>query len=81
MFDVKLQDLNGNSKKVTSVSEIRTCAASSNYRTDFLIGEHGEAVSKYVDAQSLVYESNEHFAEVFYGTFLRTVPTRMVVCA
>lgn len=69
VFDVKLQDLNGNSKKVTSVSEIRTCAASSNYRTDFLIGEHGEAVSKYVDAQSLVYESNEHFAEVFYGTF------------
>lgn len=69
VFDVKLQNRNGNGEKMTPVSEIRTCAASSNYKTDFLIGEHGEAVSKYVDAQSLVYESNEHFAEVFYGTF------------
>lgn len=69
VFDVKLQNPDGNGKKMTQVSEIRTCAASSNYKTDFLIGEHGETVSKYVDAESLVYESNEHFAEVFYGTF------------
>ncbi len=69
VFDVKLRNNDNNDEKMTQVSEIRTCAASSNYRTDFLIGEHGEAVSKYVDAQSLVYESNEHFAEVFYGTF------------
>lgn len=66
VFDVKLY---GDSKKMTQMSGIRTCAASSNYRTDFIIGENGEAVSKCVDAQSLVYESNEHFAEVFYGTF------------
>lgn len=69
VFDVKLRNNDNNDEKVTQMSEIRTCAASSNYKTDFLIGEHGEAVSKYVDAQSLVYESNEHFAEVFYGTF------------
>ncbi|MBD5451036.1 MAG: hypothetical protein HDR25_00185, partial [Lachnospiraceae bacterium] len=69
VFDVKLQSNNGNNQKMTQVSEIRTCAASSNYRTDFVIGENGEAVSKCVDAESLVYESNEHFAEVFYGTF------------
>lgn len=66
VFEVRLYD---DGEKMTHVSEIRTCAASSNYRTDFLIGENGEAVSKCVDAQSLVYESNEHFAEVFYGTF------------
>lgn len=68
VFDVKLQN-NFDNKKTTQVSEIRTCAASSNYRTDFVISENGEPVSKYVDAKSLVYESNEHFAEVFYGTF------------
>ncbi len=48
---------------------VRTCAASSNYLTDFVVGKNGEAVTKCVDAESLVYESNEHFAEVFYGTF------------
>ena len=69
VFDVKLQNNNGNNQKMTQVSEVRTCAASSNYRTDFVISESGEPVSKCVDAESLVYESNEHFAEVFYGTF------------
>lgn len=66
VFDVKLQN---NDKNMTQVSEIRTCAAASNYKTDFIISENGESVSKCVDAKSLVYESNEHFAEVFYGTF------------
>ncbi len=63
VFDIKL------GKNMTPMSQIRTCAASSNYQTDFSIGENGEPVSKCVDAKSLVYESNEHFAEVFYGTF------------
>lgn len=58
-----------NIQKMTPVSEIRTCAAQSNYRTSFDIGRAGAAVTKTVDAGSLVYESNEHFAEVFYGTF------------
>lgn len=66
-FDVKLYK--NDMEKMTHMSEIRTCAASSNYKTDYLVGENGGAVSKCVDAKSLVYESNEHFAEVFYGTF------------
>lgn len=56
-------------QKMTPVSEIRTCAARSNYKTDFEIGKAGAEVTKIIDDKSLVYESNEHFAEVFYGTF------------
>lgn len=67
VFNVKLSKQDG--KKMTQVSEIRTCAASSNYKTDFVISQNGEALSVCADAKSLVYESNEHFAEVFYGTF------------
>ncbi len=48
---------------------VRTCAGRSNYKTDFCIGRDGAAVEKTVDAASLVAEANEHFAEVFYGTF------------
>lgn len=48
---------------------IRTIAASSNYKTDYLIGKEGNAVSKFVDADYLLSEANEHFSEVFYGTF------------
>lgn len=56
-------------EEMTPVSEIRTCVARSNYKTDFEIGKAGAAVTKIIDDKSLVYESNEHFAEVFYGTF------------
>ena len=47
----------------------RTCVASSNYKTDFVISEGGETVEKEITAQTLVNQGNEHFAEVFYGTF------------
>ncbi len=50
-------------------SSVRTCAASSNYKTNFLIGRNGTAVSRTVDASWLIQEANEHMAEVFYGTF------------
>ena len=53
----------------TPVSMIRTCVGSSNYKTDFLIAKNGTAVNKIVDAKYLVGEANEHYAEVFYGTF------------
>lgn len=66
VFDVKMYQ--NDAEKMTQMSEIRTCAAASNYKTDFIVGKNGESVSKCVDAKSLVYESNEHFAEVFYGT-------------
>lgn len=49
--------------------DIRTCVASSNYKTNFNISETGETVQKHIDADWLINEANEHFAEVFYGTF------------
>lgn len=48
---------------------VRTCVASSNYKTDFLVSENGEPVEKIITAEALLNEGNEHFAEVFYGTF------------
>ncbi len=51
------------------VSGIRTCAGSSNYKTDFFVGRDGTAVNRAVDSKWLIREANEHFAEVFYGTF------------
>ncbi len=82
VFDVKLNDRADEGENMTQVSEMRTCAASSNYKTDFIISDCGEAVSMCVDAKSLVYESNEHFAEVFYGTFFADcTDARGGVCA
>ncbi len=48
---------------------VRTCAGSSNYKTDFYLGRDGAAVSRVVDSKWLVREANEHFGEVLYGTF------------
>ncbi len=56
-------------EKMTPVSQTRTCVASSNYKTNFEIGANGAGLYRAVDAQDLVNEANEHFAEVFYGTF------------
>ncbi len=55
---------------------VRTCVGRSNYKTNFLIGKDGEAVELVIDANSLIQEANEHYAEVFYGTFFadRTEP-------
>ncbi len=47
----------------------RTCVASSNYRTNFVTSNEGEAMRKDITAKSLMDQGNEHFAEVFYGTF------------
>ncbi len=49
-------------------SSIRTCAARSNYQTQFQTSEYGETVGQIIDSHLLLYEANEHFAEVFYGT-------------
>lgn len=48
---------------------VRTCVGSSNYKTNFIIGQDGVSVNKIVDDNYLLNEANEHFAEVFYGTF------------
>ncbi len=53
----------------TTESRIRACVAESNYKTDFLISENGECVEKYITAEKLLNQGNEHMAEVFYGTF------------
>ncbi len=53
--------------------KVRSLVASSNYRTDYLISEEGERVFKSVNADKLMKEANEHFAEVFYGTFFADV--------
>lgn len=63
---VGIKELPEIEKKVTGV---RTCVGSSNYKTDFFIGQQGKAVEKYVDDEMLLKEANEHFFEVFYGTF------------
>ena len=52
------------------VSTVRTLVGSSNYKTDFYIGKDGTAVNKFINDKMLVKEANEHFAEVFYGTFM-----------
>ncbi len=61
---------------------IRTIAAHSNYKTSFEIGKSGERVSCVVDADSIIGEANEHYNEVFYGTFFADrTDARKGVCA
>ena len=60
----------------------RTCVATSNYRTKYRISEEGEAMEHIVDAEELLYEANEHIAEVFYGTmFADATSSTHGVCA
>ena len=56
-------------KEGAAFENVRTTAASSNYKTSYTTGQDGSAVSRTVDSDSLMKEANEHFAEVFYGTF------------
>lgn len=48
--------------------KVRNCVASSNYKTVYEYGYNGENVEKIIDSKYLLYEANEHIAEVFYGT-------------
>ena len=52
------------------VSGVRTIAAISNYKTEFFIGRDGHEVNRVIDDKHLINEANEHFSEVFYGTFM-----------
>ncbi len=56
-------------QEAIDVKTVRTCVGHSNYKTKFSIAREGIAVERVVDAKYLVDESNEHFAEVLYGTF------------
>lgn len=51
------------------IKTVRTCVGNSNYKTKFSIGRDATPVDRIVDAQYLIGEANEHFAEVIYGTF------------
>lgn len=48
---------------------VRTCVATSNYRTRFEIAGGGQKLSKVINEQYVYAEGCEHFAEVYYGTF------------
>ena len=49
--------------------DVRTIAASSNYKTDYYLGKDGVPAKQVIDSEHLMKEANEHFAETFYGTF------------
>lgn len=46
-----------------------TMVGRSNYKTSFSIGTNAESLDLVVNADSLIGEANEHFAETLYGTF------------
>ncbi len=52
-----------------AINAVRSCVGKSNYKTEFKISSTGETVANRISAEQLVGEANEHFAEVFYGTF------------
>lgn len=57
-------------EKKAPVAQVRTLVGISNYKTDFYIGKNGQEVNRSISDQTLVKEANEHYAEVFYGTFM-----------
>ena len=70
---IDIFSLEYNYRRKTSVGEcedeIRSTVASSNYKTDCITQNGRGRVSKLIDAEWLLKEANEHYAEVFYGTF------------
>ena len=61
--------------------KVRTCVGSSNYKTNFAIAD-SRPVERVIDSKYLMGEANEHFIEVFYGTFFADVTDeRGGVCA
>lgn len=56
------------STEIENKGEIKATTGISNYKTRFT-QSNGEEIFTYVDAEMLKFESNEHNAEVFYGTF------------
>ncbi len=80
--DLSLYDFNGTG--AGSSLNPRTIVGRSNYRTDFTISAGGKRLESMILAEMLEKEANEHFAEVFYGTFFAdyTDPARdMGFCA
>ncbi len=67
LYDFSTADIQ--SGQDTNNTDIRTIAAKSNYRTDFKISRTGKTLENIILAEILEKTANEHFAEVFYGTF------------
>lgn len=53
----------------SKLSEVDTALAISNYMSKISCGEGEEKLSYTIDANHLLYESNEQFPETLYGTF------------
>ncbi len=49
--------------------DARCATGISNYKTRYRVSEDGSEVAEVIDDKLLEFESNEHNAEVFYGTF------------
>lgn len=47
----------------------KSTIARSNYKTSYKLSENGEEICDYIDSNVVKFTSNEHNAEVFYGTF------------
>ncbi len=50
-------------------NEVKFALANSNYKTKFDMGTKDDVLYYKIDAKHIIYEANEHFPEVFYGTF------------
>ncbi len=69
LYHVKSSDEADKVAAALDPAQVRTVTASSNYKTDYYIGREGAASRRVIDAEWLMKEANEHFAETFYGTF------------
>ena len=67
--DIKPDDIVFAVKSDADSEIVRSIVGKSNYRTEFKMSADGEQVDNIILAEMLVKEANEHFAEVFYGTF------------
>lgn len=59
----------------------RAVVASSNYKTNYIETTDDTPVIKEITASSLLNQNNEHFAEVFYGTFFADITGEAGICA
>jgi hypothetical protein len=66
--ELEIKNLEINHSKLYECNR-RCAAAASNYKTRYNISEDGSEVSQVADDKLLMFEANEHNAEVFYGTF------------
>jgi hypothetical protein len=67
----------------SDVTKVRTALGRSNYRTRIVHGDEGQRQEHLIDAQYLIYESNEQVPETLYGTYWAdwNDPARGGLCA